>query len=125
MSVRLEFRAADGVRLSALLDQPERAGSAGVLLLPGFWRRAESVRLRWLAQELARRWPVITLDFRGHGRSGGAFTFGVREHLDVDRLDYLAAVDSDTLELAINAGRALVAAVVGKTRLIDNVALTP
>lgn len=84
MSVRLELRAADGVRLSALLDQPERPGSAGVLLLPGFWRRAESVRLRWLAQELARRWPVITLDFRGHGRSGGAFTFGVREHLDVE-----------------------------------------
>ena len=87
MSERLELRSADGLRLSAILDRPERAGSAGssfVLLLPGFWRRAESTRIRWLALEFARRWPVITLDFRGHGESQGAFTFGQLEHLDVE-----------------------------------------
>jgi pantoate--beta-alanine ligase len=46
--------------------------------------------------------------------------------LDVDRLDYLAVVDADSLEPldhVAGAARALVAAYVGGTRLIDNVAL--
>ena len=46
--------------------------------------------------------------------------------LDVDRLDYLAVVDADSLEpleQLEGAARALVAAYVGGTRLIDNVAL--
>jgi pantoate--beta-alanine ligase len=46
--------------------------------------------------------------------------------LDVDRLDYLAVVDADSLEpldQVEGAARALVAAYVGGTRLIDNVAL--
>jgi len=49
-----------------------------------------------------------------------------RELLDVDRLDYLEVVDSDSLETLKRVdgeARALVAAYVGTTRLIDNVAL--
>jgi pantoate--beta-alanine ligase len=46
--------------------------------------------------------------------------------LEVDRLDYLALVDADTLEPVadvLRPCRALVAGFVGKTRLIDNVAV--
>lgn len=81
---RAEFLAGDGTRLSAAWDAPDAAGDSGVLLLPGYWRRAESPRIRELALDLARRFPVLTLDFRGHGRSGGTFTFGRLEHLDVE-----------------------------------------
>ena len=48
--------------------------------------------------------------------------------LDVDRLDYLEIVDPRSLrplETDARGGRALVAAFVGRTRLIDNVALEP
>ena len=48
--------------------------------------------------------------------------------LDVDRLDYLAIVDADTLEpldRVDRPARALVAAYVGATRLIDNVPVGP
>jgi pantoate--beta-alanine ligase len=51
-----------------------------------------------------------------------------RAALDVDRLDYLAVVDPWTLEPLARVdrpARALVAAQVGSTRLIDNVALDP
>ena len=51
-----------------------------------------------------------------------------RKALDVDRLDYLAIVDADSLEaldVVSRPARALVAAFVGKTRLIDNVAIGP
>lgn len=94
MTERVFFRADDGIALSALVEGPQRSGLAGrpqqgssaVLLLPGFWRRAESRRIRWLSQQLARRYVVYTLDFRGHGRSSGSFTFGRLEHLDVEAL---------------------------------------
>jgi pantoate--beta-alanine ligase len=50
-----------------------------------------------------------------------------RAVLDVDRLDYLEVVDAETLapleRLGERPARALVAAWIGKTRLIDNVAL--
>ncbi len=48
--------------------------------------------------------------------------------LDVDRLDYLALVDAETLRpvgTLDRPARALVAAFVGSTRLIDNVAVGP
>lgn len=48
--------------------------------------------------------------------------------LDVDRLDYLEVVDADSLQPLTTVdrpARALVAAFVGRTRLIDNVALQP
>ena len=78
------IEAADGVRLAArVVSGPERADAA-VVLLPGFWRRADSPRIRELAALLARRHPVLTLDFRGHGLSSGRFTFGRLEHLDVE-----------------------------------------
>jgi pantoate--beta-alanine ligase len=51
-----------------------------------------------------------------------------RSMLDVDRLDYLTVVDPDTLqpvERVDSPARALVAGLVGKTRLIDNVAVSP
>ncbi len=75
--------AADGTRLSATWTGGG-AADAGVLLLPGFWRRAASPRMHDLAREFARRFPVLTLDFRGHGLSRGRFTFGRSEHLDVE-----------------------------------------
>jgi dienelactone hydrolase len=88
---RLALRAEDGTRLSAFLDGPERVTPAAALVLPGFWRRAASPRIRWLALELARRFTTLTLDFRGHGESEGRFTFGRLEHLDVEAaLDALA-----------------------------------
>jgi len=51
-----------------------------------------------------------------------------RAQLDVDTLDYLEVVDVDTLQPLTHVSResrAAVAAVVGQTRLIDNIALVP
>jgi len=64
----------------------------------------------------------------GHEASVPALLEAGRAVLDVDRLDYLAVVDPWTLEpleRVDRPARALVAALVGSTRLIDNVALDP
>jgi len=41
-----------------------------------------------MGQALAADYDVMVMDFRGHGQSGGRFTFGAKEHLDM-----LAVVD--------------------------------
>ena len=79
---RLEsFTAADGVTLRATRIA---TGSRRVVLVsPGIFLHRDSVEHRTLARRLAALADVVTLDIRGHGDSGGAFSWGVREPEDV------------------------------------------
>jgi pimeloyl-ACP methyl ester carboxylesterase len=79
---RLEsFKTADGVTLRATRIV---TGSRRVVLVsPGIFMHRDSVEHRALARRLASLADVVTLDIRGHGDSGGAFTWGVREPEDV------------------------------------------
>jgi pimeloyl-ACP methyl ester carboxylesterase len=71
----------DGVRLAG-----SRLGSAdpAIVFCHGFmgWHRKPKVGR--FVEELAERFTVYAIDLRGHGRSGGACTFGDREILDVE-----------------------------------------
>lgn len=78
------FRAADGVELRY---SRWRTGSRRVVLVvPGFLIHRESPEHRGLAERLAALGDVVTLDVRGHGGSGGVFTWGRREPGDVAAL---------------------------------------
>ena len=75
------FTMADGVTLRATRIV---TGSRRVVLVsPGIFMHRGSVEHRALARRLAAVADVVTLDIRGHGDSGGAFTWGVREPEDV------------------------------------------
>ena len=75
------FTTADGVTLRATRIV---TGSRRVVLVsPGIFMHRGSVEHRALARRLAALADVVTLDIRGHGDSGGAFTWGVREPEDV------------------------------------------
>jgi pimeloyl-ACP methyl ester carboxylesterase len=81
-----QLRTADGVRLDAAHDPGP--GDLAIVIAHGFtgtWRRPATRRV---ADVFSERAGVISFDFRGHGRSGGASTVGDREVLDVK-----AAVD--------------------------------
>jgi pimeloyl-ACP methyl ester carboxylesterase len=55
-----------------------------LVLAPGFWRQRLARENLFLASHYVRRgYDVIALDFRGHGDSGGAYSFGALEALDV------------------------------------------
>lgn len=71
-----------GLRLHLLELCPQGQGT--VLILPGFFRRAESDTHLEMGAHLARRRAVWLLDLRGHGRSGGRYTFGREEVRDVE-----------------------------------------
>ena len=53
------------------------------MLAPGFWRVRLARENLFLANHFVRRgYDVAALDFRGHGESGGGYSFGAAEHQD-------------------------------------------
>jgi uncharacterized protein len=78
------FAAADGTRLAWTRL---RTGSPYLIVVsPGIFMDRRGPEHRLLARRLAGVADVLTMDVRGHGDSGGAFSFGVREPDDLAAL---------------------------------------
>jgi uncharacterized protein len=76
------FDTEDKVRIAGtLIDQV--GGDTGVVLVHGFNGYRTKPKIRLLAEGLARRFPVLVFDLRGHGESEGWCTGGELEALDV------------------------------------------
>jgi pimeloyl-ACP methyl ester carboxylesterase len=75
------FRTSGGVRLG--LTRWSQGRGAVVLVVPGIMMHRESREIRRVAERLARTHDVVTMDVRGHGDSGGLFTWGRQEPGDV------------------------------------------
>lgn len=73
----------DRVRIS-LAHSHHGARQTALIICPGFFQSKETPTFRRLAQALAREHDVIAMDFRGHGRSRGWYTFSARESLDLE-----------------------------------------
>jgi pimeloyl-ACP methyl ester carboxylesterase len=81
------IEAPDGVRIFYTLWR--RPSREILLLAPGFWRVRLARENLFLATHFLRRgYDVAAIDFRGHGDSGGAYTFGPSE-----RDDFIAVVE--------------------------------
>ena len=78
-----EISAADGVRISFELYR-ELGGDALLIICPGFFQSKETPTFRRLAAILSSDCDVACMDFRGHGRSSGGFTFSAREPADLN-----------------------------------------
>jgi fermentation-respiration switch protein FrsA (DUF1100 family) len=75
------FQAPDGTRIAWT-----RCGKGSrrlVVVSPGILMDRRGPEHRLVAERLARSLDVVTLDTRGHGDSGGSFTFGIREPEDL------------------------------------------
>jgi fermentation-respiration switch protein FrsA (DUF1100 family) len=79
-----DFEAPDGVTLR--LTRRRTGRDRVVLVVPGIFIHRESVEHRRLAERLEQVADVVTMDVRGHGDSGGKFTFGLKEPQDVAAL---------------------------------------
>ncbi len=79
---RIFLSAADGVRIAV---SRLRAGHReAVVIAPGFFQSKDTPTFRRIARDFARDFDVLAVDFRGHGASGGRYTFSEREPLDLE-----------------------------------------
>lgn len=60
------------------------AHDTAVLICPGFFQSKETVTFQRMSRAFSDAYDVVTMDFRGHGRSGGLYTFSAREGADLD-----------------------------------------
>jgi uncharacterized protein len=87
------LRAADGTDLAGTYLPGPAAAPTAVLLVHGFAANRRKPAYASLADGLSLRFPVLSLDLRGHGGSAGACTLGDREAGDVAAgIDWLRRV---------------------------------
>lgn len=77
------FDTSDGVRLAGSL-LGEAGGDTCVVFVHGFNGYRTKPKNRLLVEGLARRFPILAFDLRGHGQSQGWCTGGELESLDVN-----------------------------------------
>jgi pimeloyl-ACP methyl ester carboxylesterase len=83
--VSVTVTSSDGVPLAGIhLARPGPARGTALVVAHGFTHHTRYPSTRRLLASLAQEAPVVALDMRGHGRSGGRSTVGDREPLDID-----------------------------------------
>ncbi|MBI3010890.1 MAG: alpha/beta fold hydrolase [Candidatus Omnitrophica bacterium] len=76
-------RTADGVTISVdRYRQGDR--EAAVIICPGFFQSKDTPTFQRLSRTLLNGHDVIAMDFRGHGRSSGCYTFTALEGADLE-----------------------------------------
>ena len=74
---------ADGVAISVDVYGTQTHTTA-IIICPGFFQSKDTATFQRMSATLARTSDVIAMDFRGHGRSGGLFTFSALEGMDLE-----------------------------------------
>lgn len=114
-----ETRTSDGVSIAYTWWR--RPSSELLLIAPGFWRIRLGRENVFLANFFVRRgYDVVSLDFRGHGDSRGAYSFG-----DLEANDLKAVVDDLVGEGRPYARFALLGLSLGGTIAADALARWP
>jgi pimeloyl-ACP methyl ester carboxylesterase len=89
-SISGELGTSDGVAIS--YDQYKRGSDTVIVVCPGFYNSKSNRWMRETVDIVASKYDAIIFDFRGHGKSGGKYTWSAKEDLDVDAvLDYAKA----------------------------------
>jgi pimeloyl-ACP methyl ester carboxylesterase len=65
-------------------DHYKRGFDSVVIVCPGFFNSKDNRWMRKTVDMLTGEFDVIIFDFRGHGKSGGKYTWSAKEKLDVD-----------------------------------------
>jgi uncharacterized protein len=116
------FRTSDGITLRGTRLATGRRRV--VLVAPGIFIHRGGIEHRILARRLSAVADVLTIDVRGHGDSGGAFTWGVREPDDTAEIARALRRDYDRVGgLGFSFGGHHVGIAAARQRAFDAVAL--
>jgi len=96
-----------------------------VIVCPGFYNSKENRWMRKTVDLISSEHDVIIFDLRGHGESGGKFTWSAKEHMDIDAvLDYAKTKGYKKISIvAFSLGAASAVNAAAKRDDIDNMVL--
>lgn len=122
------FSTRDGVRLA--LTRWRQRGSRGggprraIVLVPGLFTSRDCPEHRSLAARLSELADVVAVDVRGHGGSGGVFSWGQREADDLSQLAATLRREYDRIgAVGFSFGGYHVGAAAATERVFDAVAM--
>jgi len=97
----------DRIQISFDLYQ-ESEREAVLIICPGFFQSKDTPTFHRLAEAIGVGRDVVAMDFRGHGRSGGLYTFSALEGADLEAvLDFARARYQRIGILAFSMGAAI------------------
>ncbi len=70
--------------ISIAYDRFVNGSDSIIIICPGFYNSKENRWMHKTVELLSPSYDVLIFDFRGHGKSGGKFTWSAKEPLDLD-----------------------------------------
>ena len=70
--------------INIAINRFETGHNEVIIIAPGWFMTKDSKSFNQMAKEFAKTFDVIAMDFRGHGKSSGCYTFTAKEVLDVE-----------------------------------------
>lgn len=121
--VSKKLRTKDSVDIA--YEHFKRGSDTVVVVCPGFFNSKKNRWMRRIADAVSAKYDTIIFDFRGHGDSGGKFSWSAKEHLDLDAvLNYAKSCGYKRMGiLAFSLGAAASVIVAGKRDDIDSIVL--
>lgn len=99
-----------------------RSGHENIIIIaPGFYNSKQAVLFKQMAQRLCDQYDIIVMDFRGHGRSQGLFTWTANE--DKDLLGVLKFIEGKYKRIGLigfSLGAAVGLITASKSKQIDS-----
>ena len=79
---KIDLKTQDNVKIA--VNYYNRGYEEVVIVAPGWCMTKDSGAFKKIAQDFSTEFDVLSMDFRGHGKSGGLFTFTSKELFDLD-----------------------------------------
>lgn len=94
-----------------------------VIVAPGWCMTKDSNAFCQISEMFAKHFDVISFDFRGHGKSGGMYTFSAKELMDMDAVIRFARKNNykRIYLTGFSLGAAIALIYASKSRFIDKV----
>ncbi len=92
-----------------------------IIIAHGYYNSKQCVVLQQLAQAFGEKYDIFMFDFRGHGKSSGAFTWTSREENDLQAvLDFIAPQYSRKGLIAFSMGASISINVLANDKRVDS-----
>ena len=111
--------------ISISYDHYSHGAESVIIVCPGFFNSKENRWMRKAVDMLLPEYDVIIFDFRGHGKSGGLYTWSAKETQDLDAvMDYAGSLGYKHIGiLAFSLGAAVAVNEAAKRDNIDSMVL--